>query len=354
MRNNWLWIGVVSALLSACTLTPPEQQQPQQVYTGPVVGIGGVEPRYEPYNPGNLQDYKVNGKTYRIVQNPDNFSEIGLATWYGAEAQGNRTALGEIFDPTQLTAAHPTLPLPSYVRVTNLSNDRQLVVRVNDRGPFTPGRIIDLSQAAGERLNISNNTKVRVDFIKVAEDGSLSGPGTVGTTVAKRSFALPERPVLGAPSAGTQQNAPLDPQAVRPVSNSTLATDTQDGTPITSTGVRSGGFLGAPSPLPSGVLESQPPSTPSATTATVASSAAPSVSGYLLQVGALSDAQRAKQFQLSLSQRFDVPGLVSNSGAIYRVQLGPFSSRQQAMELQQRLSVESEQQSFIIAAPNSL
>lgn len=361
MRKSWLLIGVMSALLSACTLNQPEQQQEAPpAYTGPVVEIGGVEPRYEPYNPGNLQDYRVNGTTYRIVQNPDNFSETGLATWYGAEASGNRTALGEVFDPNALTAAHPTLPIPSYVRVTNLSNGRQIVVRVNDRGPYTPGRIIDLSQAAGNRLNISNNTRVRVDFIKVAEDGSLSGPGSVGTTVAKRSFALPERPELGSSDLGTpvQQNASTDNREIRPVDNATFTNaEEDDGVPVTSPAPRRGGFLGAPTPLRSGVLEGSAPAISQPGSAAAFGSApvaAPNAGGYLVQVGALSNPQRAKSFQQELSQRFNVPGLVAASDAIYRVQLGPFSSRQQAVELQQRLSIEAQQQSFIIAAPQSL
>ncbi|MFV8766339.1 endolytic peptidoglycan transglycosylase RlpA, partial [Yersinia enterocolitica] len=161
MRKEWLWIGIAGVLLSACTSQPPApQQQVQQTYNGPVVEIGGAEPRYEPFNPNFNQDYKVNGQSYSIVKDPQNFSQVGLAAWYGEEANGNSTATGEIFDPNALTAAHPTLPIPSYVRVTNISNGRQIVVRVNDRGPYTPGRVIDLSKAAADRLNISNNTKV--------------------------------------------------------------------------------------------------------------------------------------------------------------------------------------------------
>ena len=84
MRKEWLWVGVVAVLLSACTSPTTEQQAPpQQPYNGPVVEIGGVEPQYEPYNPGTLQDYKVNGDTYRIVKDPQNFSQTGLASSYG-------------------------------------------------------------------------------------------------------------------------------------------------------------------------------------------------------------------------------------------------------------------------------
>ncbi|KHN52614.1 endolytic peptidoglycan transglycosylase RlpA [Pectobacterium fontis] len=368
MRKDWLWVGVATLALAACTTTEQRQPAPPvtQVYNGPVEEIGGAEPRYEPYNQGTLQDYSIKGKNYQIVKNPQNFSETGLATWYGEEASGNRTSIGETFDPNAITAAHPTLPLPSYVRVTNLSNGRRLVVRVNDRGPYTPGRIIDLSKAAGDRLNISNNTKVKVDFINVAPDGTLSGPGTVGTTVAKQSFSLPERPSFGASGMGTpmmETTSPASDSAVRPISNSSLSTPMENAQP-SSAPSHSGGFLGAPSALRTGVIESS--ETPAATASSAATpmsvapvaaptAAVPSATGrYVVQVGALSDQQRAQTWQRSLSERFRVTGKVTASGGLYRIQLGPFQNRQQAAELQQRLSVEAQQQSFITAAPGTL
>lgn len=355
MRKEWLWVSAVAVavLLSACTTTTEETPAPQQQpYNGPVTEIGGVEPRYEPYNPSTMQDYQVNGDTYRIVKDPQNFSQTGLAAWYGEEANGNTTAIGERFDPNALTAAHPTLPIPSYVRVTNLANGRQLVVRVNDRGPYTSGRIIDLSKAVADRLNLTSNTKVKVDFIRVAPDGSLSGPGTIGTVVAKQSYALPARPDLSSSSMGTptQQDPPVTHgAAVRPIDNSSLNHDDSNGAPA-----RQGGFLGAPSALPAGVLEgSEPPpavSPPAATAPAVASTAASAGGNFVVQVGALSNAERAQSWQQQLSQQFGVPGKVSANGSVYRVQLGPFNNRQQATQLQQRLASEAQQQSFITAA----
>lgn len=356
MRKEWLWVGAVAVavLLSACTTTTEETPAPQQQpYSGPVTEIGGVEPRYEPYNPTTMQDYKVNGDTYRIVQDPQNFSQTGLAAWYGEEANGNTTAIGERFDPNALTAAHPTLPIPSYVRVTNLANGRQLVVRVNDRGPYTQGRIIDLSKAVADRLNLTSNTKVKVDFISVAPDGSLSGPGTVGTVVAKQSYALPQRPDLSSSNMGTpiQQESPVtNGAAVRPIDNSSLNNDDSNGAPM-----RRGGFLGAPSALPAGVLEGSEPqpsiTAPAVTAPAVASTATNAGGSVVVQVGALSNAERAQSWQQQLSQQFGVPGKVSANGNVYRVQLGPFNNRQQAAQLQQRLASEAQQQSFITAAP---
>lgn len=407
MRKEWHWIGVIGLLLTACTTTTETPQQSSApAYNGPVVEISGVEPRYEPYNPNTGQDYEMGGKTYRIVKNPQNFSETGLASSYGAEHNGTTTATGEPFDAQALAAAHPTLPLPSYVRVTNLSNGRQLVVRVNDRGPYTPGRIIDLTEAAAERLNISNQTTVKVDFIQVAPDGTLSGPGTIGTVVAKQNYALPPRPNLDAPSPGAMQSsAPVDDTrvasgtapapAIRPVADPVPAEP--DMAPAPSASGSGSGFLGRPTPLPAGVVESdepapaapqpaatyQPSHTSAAPAATYtpshasaapaatytpshasaapaatytkthvsAAATAPASGRYVVQVGALGDKQRALAWQKTLGERFGVPGKVTANGNLYRVQLGPFSSRQQAAALQQRLTSEAQQQSFITAAP---
>ncbi|HCA3094360.1 TPA: endolytic peptidoglycan transglycosylase RlpA, partial [Salmonella enterica] len=244
--------GIV--LLAACTNDGGQQQTtvaPQPaVCNGPTVEISGAEPRYEPLNPTANQDYQRDGKSYKIVQDPSRFSQAGLAAIYDAEPGSNLTASGEMFDPMQLTAAHPTLPIPSYARITNLANGRMIVVRINDRGPYGTDRVISLSRAAADRLNTSNNTKVRIDPIIVAPDGSLSGPGTACTTVAKQTYALPPRPDLSG-GMGSASSAPAQPQGdVLPVSNATLKSDDTTGAPVSSSG-----FLGAPTTLAPGVLE---------------------------------------------------------------------------------------------------
>ena len=378
MRKDWLVIALASTMLAACTTTyQPVSAPPQPAYHGPVVEIPGAEPRYEAFNPGTNQDYDVNGTRYKIITNPENFSQIGLSSSYGEEARGHLTATGENFDPNALSAAHPTLPLPSYVRVTNTANGRMIVVRVNDRGPYVPGRIIDLSQAAADRLNISNNTQVRLDYIAVAPDGSLSGPGTVGTTVAKQSYALPPRPDIGggmsmATPVMTGENmfspsAPQQPaeQNIRPIDNGTLQSNGVPGAPV-----QSSGFLGAPQPLRNGVLEGSEPvvsstgtsessSTPAAVASAMATSttmphSAASNGNYVVQAGALRDGTRAQQLADTLSQRFGVQGNVENSGNIYRVQLGRFHSRAEAIALQQRLINEANQSSFVTVAHDAM
>ncbi|ENJ8949010.1 endolytic peptidoglycan transglycosylase RlpA [Salmonella enterica] len=364
--------GIV--LLAACTNDGGQQQTtvaPQPaVCNGPTVEISGAESRYEPLNPTANQDYQRDGKSYKIVQDPSRFSQAGLAAIYDAEPGSNLTASGEMFDPMQLTAAHPTLPIPSYARITNLANGRMIVVRINDRGPYGTDRVISLSRAAADRLNTSNNTKVRIDPIIVAPDGSLSGPGMACTTVAKQTYALPPRPDLSG-GMGSASSAPAQPQGdVLPVSNSTLKSDDTTGAPVSSSG-----FLGAPTTLAPGVLEGNEPtpapqpapvsapvtapatatpvSAPAATAPVSAPVSAPvaAASGrFVVQVGAVSDQTRAQQYQQRLSQQFSVPGRVIQNGAVWRIQLGPFASKAEASALQQRLQTEAQLQSFIASA----
>ncbi|UUW99885.1 endolytic peptidoglycan transglycosylase RlpA [Salmonella enterica] len=364
--------GIV--LLAACTNDGGQQQTtvaPQPaVCNGPTVEISGAEPRYEPLNPTANQDYQRDGKSYKIVQDPSRFSQAGLAAIYDAEPGSNLTASGEMFDPMQLTAAHPTLPIPSYAQITNLANGRMIVVRINDRGPYGTDRVISLSRAAADRLNTSNNTKVRIDPIIVAPDGSLSGPGMACTTVAKQTYALPPRPDLSG-GMGSASSAPAQPQGdVLPVSNSTLKSDDTTGAPVSSSG-----FLGAPTTLAPGVLEGNEPtpapqpapvSAPVAAPATAPATATPvsapaaaapvsapatAASGrFVVQVGAVSDQTRAQQYQQRLSQQFSVPGRVIQNGAVWRIQLGPFASKAEASALQQRLQTEAQLQSFIASA----
>ncbi|OAT24839.1 rare lipoprotein A [Buttiauxella ferragutiae ATCC 51602] len=372
MVKRWLGICVVAALLAGCSSDDGDQQQVNQqpqpaVCNGPVVEISGADPRFEPLNPSVNQDYENNGKKYKIVQNPANFSQAGLAAIYDAEPGSNLTASGETFDPSALTAAHPTLPVPSYARITNLANGRMVIVRINDRGPYGNDRVISLSRAAADRLNTSNNTKVRIDPILVAQDGTMSGPGTVCTTVAKQTYALPARPDLNTGMGGAT-SAPVDaPQGdVRAISNSTLQSEDTTGAPVSNSG-----FLGAATPLAAGVIESdqsapavsvtpvQPVTVQQSAPVTAPGSvqgstqaAVPAASGhYVVQVGAVSDQTRANQWQQKLSQQFGVPGKVSSNGAMFRVQLGPFNSKGEAAALQQRLMSEAQQQSFITNAP---
>lgn len=131
-------------------------------------------PQYEPYSLGGNKDYTVLGQRYHIVTNPKGFKQTGKASWYGKKFHGHATSNGEVYDMYSMTAAHKTLPIPSYVKVTNLDNGKTAIVRVNDRGPFHPGRIIDLSYAAANKLGVTQTgtANVEVDYISVAKSST--------------------------------------------------------------------------------------------------------------------------------------------------------------------------------------
>ena len=127
-----------------------------------------VIPKVEKYSKyGNPKSYKVFGKRYYTKRTHIGYSEEGIASWYGKKFHGRLTSSREIYDMNKLTAAHKSLPIPCYARVTNLSNNKSVVVKINDRGPFKKGRIIDLSYAAAKKLDIvlKGTAKVHVETI---------------------------------------------------------------------------------------------------------------------------------------------------------------------------------------------
>ncbi|WKY58689.1 septal ring lytic transglycosylase RlpA family protein [Vibrio sp. SNU_ST1] len=129
-----------------------------------------AHPQYEPYSLGGNSDYTLRGKDYQIVKQTEGFTEKGKASWYGKKFHGHLTSNGEIYDMYSMSAAHKTLPIPSYVKVTNTDNDKTTIVRINDRGPFHEGRIIDLSYAAAYKLDVlrTGTANVEIEVITVA------------------------------------------------------------------------------------------------------------------------------------------------------------------------------------------
>ncbi len=164
-------------------------------------------------NTGNFKvgnPYKVAGKSYTPTETY-NFTQTGIASWYGPQFHGKKTANGEIFDMNDLTAAHKTLQIPSIVRVTNLENGRSVVVRINDRGPFKRGRVIDMSKRAAEILQFKNQGTARVkiqllpeESRKVAE-AAKRGDSTQGVELAMND--MPSLDPLEATDITTAQNA---------------------------------------------------------------------------------------------------------------------------------------------------
>lgn len=140
--------------------------------------IPDAVPREEPLHRYANNPYEVFGQSYTPVRGRSSYKTRGLASWYGKKFHGLKTASGEIYDMYGMTAAHPTLPIPSYVRVTNLSNNRSVVVRVNDRGPFHPGRIIDLSYTAAHKLGYISAGSTMVEVERIDANNPFDTPST--------------------------------------------------------------------------------------------------------------------------------------------------------------------------------
>lgn len=126
-------------------------------------------PRAEEYSPGGNRNYQVRGIDYQVLNNAHGFKQTGVASWYGQKFHGHLTSNGEIYDMYAMSAAHKNLPLPSYAEVTNLENNKSVIVRVNDRGPFHQNRIIDLSYSAAHKLDMLKTGTAKVSITAITE-----------------------------------------------------------------------------------------------------------------------------------------------------------------------------------------
>lgn len=171
MKKNSLaayLIALVCLSLGACAREKPYVKPPERPGTLAV-------PRTEK---GEIpKPYEVNGERYYPLPDAEGFVEYGTASWYGGKFHGRTTSSGETYDMHKMTAAHRTLPLHTYTRVTNLSNKKQTVVRINDRGPFVKGRVIDLSYAAGKQIGLIGPGTAEVKVVALAKEVGRYGGG---------------------------------------------------------------------------------------------------------------------------------------------------------------------------------
>ncbi|XSG82372.1 MAG: septal ring lytic transglycosylase RlpA family protein [Methyloligella sp. ZOD6] len=249
------------------------------------------------------QPYKVAGRWYK-PQEVNSYREKGVASWYGELFHGRRTANGEIYDMNRLSAAHRTLPLPSYVRVTNLANGRTLVVRVNDRGPFSNNRIIDLSSRAADALGYRKHGVANVQV-------TYMGPAPIsGDDSFERRFLAQQQWRHYASNDKTPAAAGrmAEPMAVGSLPKSVPAPVQKPST--------------TPAPAPQ-LAATQAPARPPAQ--------APA-GGYMIQAGSFSVQENAMQAHRRLGDvgTVDVAPVTVNGSVYYRVQVGPFRDRPSA------------------------
>lgn len=193
---RWLGIVMVCASVASCATSKPEpkKQRSKEYFSEKEYGVKAsprvvADGKAVPKGGGRFmvgKPYEVKGKTYVPKEDP-NYNKNGLASWYGSAFHGRLTANGEVYDSSHLSAAHPTFPLPSYARVTNLDTGSSVIVRVNDRGPYHPGRIIDVSSQAADMLDMkrSGTGNVNVQYVGRARMDGHDMPFLMASYVRK-------------------------------------------------------------------------------------------------------------------------------------------------------------------------
>ena len=287
-------ISAAAAFLAGCATHPPPAPppSPNQVRVTPAAGV---------YKIGN--PYQEEGIWYYTREQPD-YDETGVASWYGAQFHGQRTADGEIFDLNSISAAHRTLPMPVNVRVTNLDNGRSLVVRVNDRGPFARGRIIDVSERAADLLGFKLQGTARVRVTYVARANLPNGQPQPDETPLAIATALPAVPT-----------AKIDTGALNIVPGAPVA-------PPVQVGVLPAPLPPAPAPV---VAEAEP-------NGVVTQVKVPAVTHLYIQAGAFGSIDNANRLKTRLSGAGTVfvSEIKRNGLKLYRVRMGPFDELSEA------------------------
>jgi|HigsolmetaAR201D_1030396.scaffolds.fasta_scaffold02527_9 rare lipoprotein A len=211
--------------LAGCSNAPrrPQPSPPPQTAPADVAAIPDAIPKPEPRSAkGNPPFYTVLGKRYFVMQSAEGYVERGVASWYGPGFHSKYTSNGEVYDMYAMTAAHKTLPLPTYVQVTNLSNGRSVVVRVNDRGPFKEGRIIDLSYTAAAKLDMLRSGTAFVEVRAI----SANAPPLQQTAASTPSALFVQAGAFSSEANASKLVAQLRAEGI---SNASIRADTVDG-----------------------------------------------------------------------------------------------------------------------------
>ncbi len=271
-----------------------------------LASVPDAEPRVEPIrNGGPNKPYEVLGQSYTPFTQDRPFAERGLASWYGRKFHGRRTANGEVYDMYAMTAAHPTLPLPSYARIRNPANGREVIVRINDRGPFHKGRIVDLSYTAALKLDLLRGV-APVELERLTFDAIRSGAWRRGATPVASAANAPG--AAGASGAVVVPSSPPLPAAT--AATPTAASATSEDRDDSAEPTRGPDDIGTP--------------VRALTTA---------ARGHWIQLGAFRQRDGAESFMRRVQSDLDwlAPRLVVfQDTSLFRLQAGPYASRDDA------------------------
>ncbi|HTN49548.1 MAG TPA: septal ring lytic transglycosylase RlpA family protein [Burkholderiaceae bacterium] len=315
--RRWSVVALL-CLMTACGTTPKksvyyQDDGPPDRVPADLGGVADAVPKVEPAHKAASRPYTALGRTYTPLTGDPAFKQRGLASWYGKQFHGSRTANGETYDMFAMTAAHPTLPIPSYVRVTSVRNGRSVIVRVNDRGPFKADRVIDLSYAAASRLGIAaaGTGEVEIERITMAQIASgdwRRGDGARGETA---TAAAPP-----------------------PVASAVVATSATSTNAAATVGSAVPSTMIVPVIAEAGAVAAAIPSVPAPNAPASAVSPSPAgVRGWSVQLGAFAQEANAEALAGRVSALLafsDVPGddvasrltRIEKEGSIYRVLVG--------------------------------
>ncbi|UVJ43458.1 septal ring lytic transglycosylase RlpA family protein [Pseudomonas sp. LS1212] len=320
-----LTCATLALMVASCSTSRP-QQQATPVRAKPVLDINRAHKDGAPWwdvdvsripdavptqhtGPYKANPYTVLGKTYFPIPDSRNYVASGTASWYGTKFHGQNTANGEVYDLYGMSAAHKTLPLPSYVRVTNLDNNKSVILRVNDRGPFYSDRIIDLSYAAAKKLGYAETGTARVKVEGIDPQQWWAQKGRPAPLMLNQPQVAQAKPALTASTGTVEQWTPPPQQHAAAV-------------------------------LPVQVKAN--------------SNASAQAAGLYLQVGAFANPDAAELLRSKLSTMVSAPvfisSIVRNQQTLHRVRLGPIDSQGEAQQVQNSVRLANLGQPSVVTA----
>jgi rare lipoprotein A len=323
-------LAFVVLALSACAAAPRsggyyKDDGPGEKPPANLDQIADAQPKSEPLHRYANRPYQVFGKEYVPLASAQAYRQRGMASWYGKKFHGQRTASGETYDMYAMTAAHPTLPIPSYARVTRVATGRSVIVRINDRGPFHQGRMIDLSYAAALKLGFAQLGSAEVELESIEPGQAVTPTQQAATTTAPAAATTAAATTTPPPAATTAPAATTTAATIPPAEVTTPLAAAMTAPAATTTAAT--------------IAPDAAPTPPAATTTEQALSASARAAAVYVQVGAFSSRDNAE----SLRSRLEDAGWLKDTvqvlaiGNLWRLHVGPYRTQDDARSVAERI-----------------